>query len=636
MLPNDTTGEKAMVVPADLKHANSLINSPLAAAPVSSPTGVAQSTHTPKPLPKGRSRSVPKDRDKDTDNVIATVSATLQLSTGGSSSDTRNTIVIRATFDDPRKIRKSVQEQSDQAQGLYATFSGTPAAERQSAPDLHDEDISKPFSQLHISPATATSAAAQSFTPPSSSGNLQPSLINRPLSEITYAAVDSMNPDDLDTLTERIEELLSNGKTTKSTRKEASQVQESLWEVELKRIGVLARKIQSGNSILWRELAICCNAILTPHTLFKGILELIQKKARDIVNTEAIASFCLFWVQQNRDTLWMHKSKETIRQICEAIDNFKIKPPITPFPKTLRTYSQVAYDPNTIENPTEKTQKLLAETPPKQIYTFPTLSSFEKSSAVPMKIDISALIKRADTQRPTEFKSPAKKIACDLEQIQRLLLSQISPHHLIHSKWEKGASTARVLYISYYTALSNFFMDQLLDGATKKMIEKRFHFVVQIAYESLLLNDFSSALALLGALDNSAIFRLTKECENNQLRELRRVLSSNGNFKILREKQAECKKNKIAYIPPICLLEQDLEGARTSPSLVTREPGAVTFNYYKLDLFFHMIIDFLEPFKQTPAISFQSDIYSVITQHVVKDDEILYKRSLEISPRAQQ
>ncbi|KAL5267719.1 hypothetical protein ACHWQZ_G004681 [Mnemiopsis leidyi] len=236
----------------------------------------------------------------------------------------------------------------------------------------------------------------------------------------------------------------------------------------------------------------------------------------------------------------------------------------------------------------------------------------------------------------TLFDHGPPEIARQLTMLDFALFTKIKPIELVNQAWVKPKYSHQAKNILHFAermnTLTRWAATSILAQKDKGGRAKLITDFIYIADELYKLNNFSSFIAIINALEGSAISRLhaswnkvdRKACQRND--ELYEIILPNSNFRNLRKEVSQANPPCIPYVG---LFMSDLTFAtECNPTVVN---GMI--NFLKCT-YINDIINRLRLYQHTPY-HFESvpSIVAPLQQLHALDEETLYEMSLQIEPK---
>jgi len=170
--------------------------------------------------------------------------------------------------------------------------------------------------------------------------------------------------------------------------------------------------------------------------------------------------------------------------------------------------------------------------------------------------------KIADLLASKEKKHDAKEMAQEFKSIQLQLLRQFDLSDLHNQKWSKNDDLSYNNIANVFNNASNQVINDILSAKTVKEQQRIYDLYIDIAVESIEMNDFQSALAISAALQSSPISRLeylnkSKESQT-KLTNINKLFSTEKSYKNLRAAYNEAKSGNDSFVPFVGVFNTDL------------------------------------------------------------------------------
>ena len=211
----------------------------------------------------------------------------------------------------------------------------------------------------------------------------------------------------------------------------------------------------------------------------------------------------------------------------------------------------------------------------------------EKPSRIPLKTKIPPekifpiiTENKENKQNTNYFKSffdifhyDSKDIAAELTRVSFYLISKIEPQEFFMGKFTKKdkekTSPNICKMVKRFNDLSYWVVEEILSYDYSSLRGKAIEKYIEIADKLLELNNFNDCMSVVSALGQMVILKLAKswKCVSSKndlvLRNIKKVLNFEENYKNIREQIALCERNEKPFLPflgfytkKICFIEE--------------------------------------------------------------------------------
>lgn len=247
--------------------------------------------------------------------------------------------------------------------------------------------------------------------------------------------------------------------------------------------------------------------------------------------------------------------------------------------------------------------------------------------------------KRWDEWHPMELDE--EEIARQLSLMDWEYFSKIKPTELLNQAWSKPKLKHRapnvLAFIAQFNRTSTWAATEILSAPNIRERVKVVTKLIKISEKLTQMNNFNSLMSISAALNCSSVSRLKHtfaELPPNAAKgkkDIDELVTSDGNFKILRQRIADINPATTPCIPYLGYVLSDLTFTDENPDKIQ---GMINFN--KRVMVYRIINGILS--RQTTPFNFQpvQQIVRILRKVPLKSENELYDLSLKHEPRGAQ
>lgn len=379
---------------------------------------------------------------------------------------------------------------------------------------------------------------------------------------------------------------------------------------------------------------MCLNneLLINSTELFIAIHKTLKSETLPNRQREALFDFCIRWLGENRETIWLRKTIGILEEIAQFNDGLK---------KILLVERQKACHERVTT--TMFTQKIVEEVQ-------------RNETAKTYIYDIDAILNNLHEENVQTsdtyctIRETAEAIADDIHNFQLQMVRDLRAKYFV-PKWPEPPQPLASWKL-FYKVLTDYIADKILTRSTpreRSQIIKFFLFVCEALFDR---GDCCSAIEVYGGLTNVSISRLSKtfsalkedEIAANLHAKFSDLFSPNYGFHQLRQKQDKMQEQNLHFIPFIGILEKNLASLNDGTKAWIEEKGKdPRFNFEKIMGFVNLCKSTLDPISAweatiEPQIRKSNVILSCFKAYSEETEtdgeEKRFQRSQELEPLA--